>query len=475
MHLPLLALLACAPARVSNGGPLSFDSGGGSADGGSGDGGSADGGGAPDSPDGTITDVSIAVSPLTSTILVVTWTLTQDADETWVRYRFDGQDHDSPHKARAAGTWTEVLLGVPADMPVQAVVQADFGDNTSQSGTLEGETGSLPSNLRVPDLVFYDPDLASPEPYALTAVDVGNYNFYGPFYVLILDRQGRVVWYESVDDSRMSWQPRASRDGSHLLYEASTYYVYDANVQPSIKALTLDKRQEDETFIAGFGLAWSELPDGGFVFDYAETGYKYHVETLSPDGVRTRVWSCYPWMSQYDRSYWACADNAIVYQESTNTILYSMFQTSTVVQIDLDSGEMIRQMGQVPDGWSFDPPESVFTLQHYPNWTADGTIIASTHVQGTSGVQMVREFSLDDASQTLHQLWSYQEPEGVYAEYAGGAQKLANGNAMVTVGTDGTVLEVIHDGQIAWQLDWHGHLVGNVTPLSELYPLNQGW
>jgi hypothetical protein len=259
------------------------------------------------------------------------------------------------------------------------------------------------------------------------------------------------------------------------VYEASTYYVYDSSVEPSIKRMTLDNRQEDETFIEGMGLAWSELEDGGFVFDHAETGYEYHIERLSPSGERKRIWSCYPWMQDYDRGYWACAPNAIVVDHARMTALYSMFETSTVVEIDLESGELLRQMGQLPDGWSFDPEESTFELQHYPNWTPEGTLLVSTHSPSGGRSQYIREYALDDSTQTLEQIWSWQEPAGYYADYAGGALRMDNGNTMVTVGTDGAVLEISPDGEIAWELDWHGHLVGNVTAMDDLYALNQGW
>ena len=284
-----------------------------------------------------------------------------------------------------------------------------------------------------------------------------------------------MVWYESVDDSRLTWQPRASLDGTHLLYEASTYYVYDSSVKPSIKRLTLDKTQVLETFIDGMGLAWSEMPDGSLVFDHAETGYEYHIERLYEDGERERIWSCYPWMQEYDRGYWACAPNAIVVDYDRNTALYSMFETSTVVEIDLDSGEMVRQLGQIPDGWTFDPEESTFELQHYPNWTPDGTLLVSTHAIGGGRTQYIREYVLDDADEVISQVWSYEQPAGFYAEYAGGALRMSNGNTMITVGTDGAVLEVDPEGGIAWELDWHGHLVGNVTALDDLYALNEGW
>jgi len=445
---------------------------GGTSDSGTSDGGTSDGG---TTPLGALSDLSLSQNDAVVTLLELHWTQTNNADAAWITYSFEDQVLTSPVLARAAGSQSEVLLGIPPETQVTATLTLQTGDESLTSEALIASTGTLPADLDVPDLVQWDPVAAASQRYALTAVNVGSYDFYGPCYVVIVDRQGRIVWYDSVDDSRLTWQPRISLDGTHLLYEASTYYVYDDSVQASIKRLTLDNAQVDETFIEGLGLAWSEMPDGSFVFGYAESGYEFHLERISADGMRSRIWSCYPWMKKYDNGYWACNPNAIVVDFDRNTALYSMFDTSTIVEIDLDSGEMLRQFGQVEGSYVFDPDDSVFDLQHYPNWTPDGTLLLSTHAQGNRRTQFIREYSVNDKTQTLDQIWSYQEPAGYYADYAGGALRIDNGNTMISVGTDGAVLEVDPKGEIVWELDWHGHLIGNVTALDDLYALNQGW
>lgn len=459
----LSLLLACPPAK-----PPPGDTATGTEDGGGGE----DGGGF--TPPFTMPTLTLTVHPEVSTLLVASWPQTAAVDEAWIEFSFEGQSLRTPAEPLRVGPQEQVLLGIPAATAVKARLFVVHGGETLQSEEASGTTGSLPADLVVPTLVKAATSAASPQPWALTAVDVGGYNFYGPFYVVILDRLGRVVWYESVDDSRLTWQPRPSLDGTHLVYEASTYYVFDSGVLPSIKRMTLDGAYEEETFIEGMGLAWSELSDGSFLFDHAESGYEYHLERLYPDGERDRLWSCYPWMSAYDRGYWACAPNAIVVDPVRNTALYSMFQTSTVVELDIETGERLRHFGQIADGYAFDPSTSVFDLQHYPNWTPGGTLLASTHQRGAPNRQFIREYEVDEGAQTLRMISSVELPVGYYAQYAGGAIRLANGNTMVTVGTDGAVLELDPSGEIAWELDWAGHLVGNVLLLDDLYALNQG-
>jgi hypothetical protein len=183
------------------------------------------------------------------------------------------------------------------------------------------------------------------------------------------------------------------------------------------------------------------------------------------------LWSCRPWMSLWTDNFWDCAPNTVHYDRTRNTVLWSMFQTSTVVELDLD-GLMLNEFGEYPGGYSFDPPGSAFELQHFPGWTADGTLMASTHSPDTTQ-QWAREFEVDPVDSTLHEVWSYQTTH--WAEYAGQAQKLPSGNLLWQTGTAGVILEVTPDGTVAWEGGWTGQLIGNVTPIEDLYALTTGW
>ena len=47
--------------------------------------------------------------------------------------------------------------------------------------------------------------------------------------------------------------------------------------------------------------------------------------------------------------------------------------------------------------------------------------------------------------------WSWDQGEAMYSGSISGAQALANGNVLVTHGTQGTMYEVTHDGEIVWE------------------------
>jgi hypothetical protein len=52
---------------------------------------------------------------------------------------------------------------------------------------------------------------------------------------------------------------------------------------------------------------------------------------------------------------------------------------------------------------------------------------------------------------TLALVWSYQAPGQFFASNISGAQRLPNGNTLITEGTGGRLFEVTNDGTIVWE------------------------
>lgn len=469
MHV-LALLAACGPATLSLGGDAARDD-------------TADTGPAPDdtdtgdsaTPSEAVADVAVSVHPEVETILVVEWTQLRDADATWLSWTLDGDTYTSPERATPAGPGREVVLGVPAQttLPLTLHVRIDGAEATVDLGT--PSTGALPDELVAPALVLWDEARALDAPWLLASVDVGAYDFYGPCYVVLFDREARVVWYRKVADRRLTLFPRVARAGTHIAWEATTYYVADPAVPSSITRATLSLSQETETDVEGMGFTWDEMDDGSILYDYAEDGYQYHLTRMDPDGTLERIWSCWPWMQEYSDAYWSCAPNTVHWNPDTGTVVWSMFVTGTVVEIDLATGERVWQFGQLPGGWSADPTGIQLDYQHFPNWTPDGTLILSTHDPGRPHTQVVREFEVDEAARTFRQVWTYTPEERLYADYAGEALRLPNGNTLVDFGTDGALQEVTPEGDVVWEIDWQDKLVGHSTFVEDLYALDEGW
>ena len=296
----------------------------------------------------------------------------------------------------------------------------------------------------------------------------------GPFYVFIMDRQGRYVWYSEMPNSRLTLFAQISSDGRYILYEGSTHYVYHGP-EPIVIKSTLDRRYYETIDLPGLGFSFDEIPGGVLLYD--KDGVHHELVERQPDGTERTVWDCDAYMSANGLSA-SCAVNSVVWIPATDTVLWSMYNSDTIVQVDRKSGQALRQLGQLSGGWTFDPPESVVDYQHYPSFTPDGNLIVSTHIYRQSGEQRAREWVLDDKIQTATQVWSYGEEVDNYATYGGEAFRLENGNTMICYGTDGGIREVTMEKKTAWEVEWplsSGYrLLGHSTLIDDLYALNQG-
>jgi hypothetical protein len=156
-----------------------------------------------------------------------------------------------------------------------------------------------------------------------------------------------------------------------------------------------------------------------------------------------------------------------------------MFFSDTVFEVDVATGEVIRQMGQLTSGdpYDFDPPESMFAYQHNPYWLDTGNLLVSTHIVGVSGTQVAAEYTVDDSTQTLTRVWEYISTD-IWAEQVGEAVRLPNGNTIQGYGQNGAVREVTTDGDIVWEVFWvtppNQRTVGHLSLIPDLYALNVG-
>ena len=423
-------------------------------------------------PTGVVSDVQVVVHDDVHTILVVSWNQSVSA-ESWVEYGFENDEwYETPHTNRGAGAAQASLLGIPADTAVTLRVHALTGAE-SVTGDYVGTTGSLPGELPLPTVDVWDPSQASSERWMLGSIDVGNDWYYGPYYAFILDRQGRYVWYWKVPEGRGALYVQPGWDGRHVFVDGNVQYVFD-NVDASVFRLTLDLARADEIPL-DYGFAIDEHVDGGILYE-SRASNQFHLNLMHPDGTEETLWDCTPYFRSIGANPGECNPNTIVWDPDRNTVMWSMYYVDTVLEIDLDSGEVLKQFGQLDGGWTFDPESATVDYQHYVNWTPDGTIIASTHAYGKRNEQRTREYEVDEANQTLHEIWTFGADVDHYAQYAGEAWRLPNRNTMVGYGVDGAELEVTPDGEVVWDVEWptrpNTHLIGHMTMVDDLYALN---
>ena len=101
-------------------------------------------------------------------------------------------------------------------------------------------------------------------------------------------------------------------------------------------------------------------------------------------------------------------------------------------------------------------------------------LLASSHVSARSDEGVVREYELDEDAGVLREIWSYGEGDGIDADNAGEAHRLANGNTLHNTGTTPRLREITPEpSEVVWDLSWEGSkLLGRTVFLEDLYILS---
>jgi hypothetical protein len=161
---------------------------------------------------------------------------------------------------------------------------------------------------------------------------------------------------------------------------------------------------------------------------------------------------------------------------------------NTVAQINRQTGALVATYGDRAGSYTFSPSTWSFEFEHFPNITAQGTLILSTHLsayphRSTPGPMhhAFAEFDIDRTNKRLVERWSYTlGTEWPWAK--GMAIRLPNGNTLGNYGTGGAIREITPDKRTVFHVkfdiptgdDYFNKMVGNNVLIDDLYALNGG-
>jgi hypothetical protein len=103
------------------------------------------------------------------------------------------------------------------------------------------------------------------------------------------------------------------------------------------------------------------------------------------------------------------------------------------------------QAARIVKAWTGD-----FRFQHDPRVLPSGTLLLFDNGTAQTGSRIVERDLVTD-----EEIWSYraEPPLSFFSEFCGTAQRLPNGNTLVTESTRGRAFELTRDGEIVWE--WH--------------------
>jgi hypothetical protein len=437
--------------------------------------------------DDFVSEVSIAVHPDVSTILVVTWTQLQLADEVWLEFGFENDTWmTSRAQPGAMGPHRDVVLGVPGATMVSVRIVSKLGGVEQKSSDHQAMTEALPARMPVPEVLAYDAALASPDRFMFGAVedsDGGCNNqscyYHTTFWLYIMDRQGRIVWYyaDPASNATSSFQ-RIARDGEYIWIEKR---AFSGRGQQSVVKMTLDHEYSEEIEVDGLADCIDVTDDGSLLYD---TTGSHELREMTRDGEVRTIWSC----PDHFGSSFECYSNTINWNPIDDTVLLSFPYPATVIEIDRQTGDVVGQYGEAQGGYDFSPASWRFGFQHFPNITPEGTLLVSSHMPGyedtndpVAGQHAFLELEIDRQNQVLVEKWFYNEGDE-WAMYKGMAIRLPNGNTLANYGTGGAIREITPDKQTAFHVrfdadggnDFFNKMVGHNVLIDDLYALNGG-
>ena len=385
----------------------------------------------------------------------------------WVEYSFDdGVWLSTPPEELGPGTHEALLLGVPYGTDVTWRVVTDDGSGPVTAEELVATTEDLPSDAPVAAVRIADPDRWEPTgAYLFTSV-----GDYGELWRVIVDRQGRLVWAQELNNRSMTYYVRLAYNGRDLLWDQIHY----ATRKEFVVRAKIDGTVIEAIETPGLHHAFTELPDGTLYWG-SNGGAHETLERRTPDGVQETVFDCPDFEAGFeDMGFDPCASNALFWDEASDTLLYSFYTSMTVVHLDRATGALLHSWGNFSD-WRFEPVSSKFDWQHGVTMTPDGHLMLSTHVSLDSDEGVTREFEIDDDDDALREVWSFGEGDGVEAPYFGEAHRLPGGNTLQNYGTNARVREGTPEGDIVWDIAWEGSrgedldLIGRSVFIADLY------
>ena len=417
-------------------------------------------------------DVRAEVSENVATVVNVRW----HTDEPSIGYVQYGPTPEleltTPLEAKETDEHELSLLGLRADTEYFYRVVTWDGDDAGASEVDSVRTGDLPVGM--PRLTLKG---NGHDQYTIVPV-LGMKRA-----VLILDPEGKVVWYHSDDRKLDFYRARLSLDGKSLIYNAASVSGDPAEDSELVR-VALDGSKQSSIPIPLLAHDFVEHPDGtlgAIVVEYREFEGKQirgdKIVEVDPDGEIKTVWSAWDcfdpatWRGDDLEHGWTFA-NALDYDPREQAYYLGMRNFSSIAKIDRASGECRWVLGLSAPTFEFADGAARFLHQH--QFELRGNRILVMDNDGSPGnASRVLEYELDLENNVATQVWSFTADPTVYTFVLGEPMRLDDGSTFINWSAAGQMQRVAADGQTVWQLNTGaGFVFGFHTSARNLYPKN---
>ncbi|MFH1463744.1 MAG: aryl-sulfate sulfotransferase [Pseudomonadota bacterium] len=395
-------------------------------------------------PDIQISDIEAELSPEIPTVITVRWS-TDLPSLGFVRFwEPDGPVHTTATETAEALDHEALLLGMPANTEVGFEIVA-LADSAGESLAM-GEpvtTGFLPPEL--PSLTVTG-DMGA---YMVTPL-LGD-----PIGAVILDGQGRYVWWHLFESERDTYRALLSVDGESVLFNEAN--IDTPSPDSVVQRVALDGSAVERIPVPYLAHDIVELPDGtiGAIASYSEDKVKGDaIVEVAPDGTLSTVWTAFDCFDPEtdigdDQQYgWTWA-NALDYDPAHDCYYISLRNFSTVVQVFRD-GTCGWAFGWV--GATIEPASGSGRFMHSHQFeVANGRFRVFDNEGSDDPYSRVLEYDFDPDAGRAEQIWEYSA--GVSTFVLGDLHRLDDGDTLVTWSVNGLIQRVSPAGEVKGQIE----------------------
>ena len=279
-------------------------------------------------------------------------------------------------------------------------------------------------------------------------------------------------------DGNKVWEYRMYTPGKEV-----SHHTYEVMPNGNYLLLGWEYKSYDEAIAKGLDPNYG----GRCLFKDGLTSNKLHIDGIWPDFIREvdhdgkTVWEWHVWdhlgkgKDKFDinvfcppsvERVYAGPDwthfNGVAYNPETDQIAVTSRNLGEVYIIDKKTGNIVYRWGnpanygegKAPAGYADDGDQQLFG-PHAPDWLPNGNLsIIDNGARRPSG-NYTRAVELDPKTDKVVWFWGPgavgANGSNFYSHYQDGAQKLPNGNWLLTTSNDGHVIEVTKDKDIVWE------------------------
>lgn len=450
---------------------------------------------------GQLSRFSATLSDVVTTVVWVDWE-TDVPGTGWVEYGLGDLTLRTPVDASAT-THRVAVLGLKSDQAYDFRAVTQLEDGTELSSEVVSLDTVGPQGLGAVVVAEYDAtQMHSTDAFFVVSVRTNESSF-----IVLLDRDGDVVWFMEAVAPSSFHTPRITRDGTGIIWAE-----WDRDKQIDLGRITrISLSGEDHVSTAAPHVHhdFVEHDDGtvGYITtDIRDLGNPVltlsdqikEIQMGAPDtDDPSEVWSFF---DDYGIPFWHPCDDSVENVDRwglsgadewthANSLMYSRADDAyyiqprffdALVKFDRGSGEVLWQIGGEYGNFTKSDGDPAFTSVYQPQlWShghmshiwEDGFMYYDNGNHRSPRQSKVSEYAYNTQTMTVEEVWSFTD--GRFMSYLSDVRKLDNGNVFILSSPAAELSEVTQAGDVVWRATMpdDGVTFGRASYIGDVYEL----